>query len=154
MARIDLASQFTDVRSRIATQPTTPTSADTTDGPRYRRLTRKETLLRADQLTSLAALARHRMRQRRVRTERITENTLVRIAIDLLLDNQDLLDGSTEEELADSILRNVARLGERHSSTTPLPRSGSSDKTPTVPDHGGAGLSESESPQLAKGRRS
>src|SRR3546814_17705643 len=98
MARIDLASQFTDVRSRIATQPTTPTSADTTDGPRYRRLTRKETLLRADQLTRLAALARHRMRQRPVRRESITEKPHVRIALDPLLHNTDLTDAPTEQQ--------------------------------------------------------
>jgi hypothetical protein len=89
----------------------------TGDGPRYRRFTRKETLLRPDQLVDLAALARYQIKQRRLRVERITENTLVRIAIDLLLDNQDLLDGSTEAELAESIMRTVAVCTSRPSPT-------------------------------------
>lgn len=152
MARIDLAAQFTDVRTRVATQRTTPAVA-ATDGPRYRRLTRKETLLRADQLTNLAALARHRMRQRRVRTERITENTLVRIAVDLLLDNQDLLDGSTEEELADSILRKVASLSDRHSSAAMPPMSDCSGQTLTLTEHENVEPSEHDSSELLKGRR-
>lgn len=154
MARIDLAAQFTDVRTRVATQQTAPAAAAAIDGPRYRRLTRKETLLRADQLTSLAALARHRMRQRRVRTERITENTLVRIAVDLLLDNQDLLDGSTEEELADSILRKVARLSDRHRSTAMPPASDCSGQTATLPERENVDLLGSGSSEMLKGRRS
>ncbi|MCC4248226.1 MULTISPECIES: hypothetical protein [Microbacterium] len=134
MARIDLASQFHDVRSRVSTQPTTPPAAGVQDGPKYRRLTRKETLLHADQLVDLAALARFRMKQRRIRTERITENSLVRIAVDLLLDNQDLLDGSTEAELRDSILIGVARLTAR-------------SETPTSAEGRGSELPRSDSPE-------
>src|SRR3546814_6262536 len=43
------------------------------------------------------------MRRRRVKDERITENTLIRVAIDLLLAHQDQLQGATEEELRESV---------------------------------------------------
>lgn len=64
---------------------------------------RKETRLRADQIEALAAIAR-RLNIRRLPTNRrITENTLIRIAVDLLLDNQEALNGQTEAELRHSI---------------------------------------------------
>ena len=83
-------------------------SSPASHAPNHRGLTRKEVLLRADQLADLTALARRCMQQRGEASERITENSLVRIAIDLLLDNHDLLRGSTEDELTISILAAVA----------------------------------------------
>ena len=41
--------------------------------------------MRADQDVALTALANELMRRRPVKAERITENTLIRVAIDLLL---------------------------------------------------------------------
>jgi hypothetical protein len=142
MARIDLATQFTDVRARVDTQPAAATTNEG-DGPKYRRFTRKETLLRADQLVDLSALARFRMKKRRVRTERITENTLVRIAVDLLLDNQDLLDGSTEDEIRSILLGAVARLADRsqHAPSLSTPRSS------VPPDSGTSTVRGSGSPE-------
>jgi hypothetical protein len=67
--------------------------------PRYLQLVRKDTRLREDQLTDLTDLARRLSRRRRVSGERITENTLIRIAVDLLLSQADKLDGNTEDEL-------------------------------------------------------
>jgi len=68
----------------------------------YRSFERKEARLRADQYTKLTEEAR---RLNRVRTSgsRITENTLIRVAIDLLLDRSEQLAGETEYELRKSV---------------------------------------------------
>jgi len=70
---------------------------------RYDELLRKETRLRADQYSRLTELSRRLNRERRGRGERITENTLIRVAIDLLLDRHDDLAGNTETELRQSM---------------------------------------------------
>lgn len=73
-------------------------------GPRFAEFERKEARLRQDQLDALDALAR---RIKRARTpgagERITDNTLIRVAVDLLIARQDELSGSTEDELRKSV---------------------------------------------------
>jgi len=61
--------------------------------PPYLTYVRKECRLRPDQLDALTALARKLNRERRGRGERITENTLLRLATDLLL-------SLSEEEVA------------------------------------------------------
>jgi hypothetical protein len=66
--------------------------------PKYLQLVRKETRLREDQLEQLTALAR-KLNRRRKGGERITENTLIRVAIDLLLSKEAELAGTTEAEL-------------------------------------------------------
>jgi hypothetical protein len=53
--------------------------------PPYLTYVPKECRLRPDQLDALTALARRLNRERRGRGERITENTLLRLATDLLL---------------------------------------------------------------------
>ncbi|MEM4670664.1 MAG: hypothetical protein QW650_09135, partial [Thermofilum sp.] len=53
--------------------------------PPYLTYVRKECRLRPDQLDALTALARRLNRERRGKGERITENTLIRWAVDLLL---------------------------------------------------------------------
>lgn len=76
-------------------------------GPLYRRLARKEARLREDQYVALSRLVRILARRRTDRSgPRLTENTLIRIAIDLLLSRADRLIGNTESELRDSVLRN------------------------------------------------
>lgn len=70
--------------------------------PKYLRLQRKEARLREEQLDALASLSRRLNRQKRGRGERITENTLLRVAVDLLLTQEDRLYGDTEEELNSS----------------------------------------------------
>jgi hypothetical protein len=68
--------------------------------PKYLALERKEARLRGDQVDSLASLARRVNRQKPSRGgERITENTLIRVAVDWLLSQQDYVGGSTEEEI-------------------------------------------------------
>ena len=59
--------------------------------------------MRSDQLDSLTNLSRRLNKQRRSRGERITENTLVRVAIDLLLERTDELGGFTEDDLRSSV---------------------------------------------------
>ncbi|WP_125079717.1 hypothetical protein [Mycobacterium sp. P7213] len=70
---------------------------------RYDKLERKETRLRPDQYSSLSELSRSLNRQRRGRGDRITENTLIRVAIDLLLSREAELAGATEADLRTSL---------------------------------------------------
>ncbi|NBD31970.1 MAG: hypothetical protein GVY17_03090 [Cyanobacteria bacterium] len=63
---------------------------------------RKEARLREDQFDNLTTLART-LNRRRNGGERITENTLIRLAVDLLLKEAEQLDGSTEEELREAL---------------------------------------------------
>ncbi|GAA6756341.1 hypothetical protein Thermus77420_18170 [Thermus thalpophilus] len=53
--------------------------------PKYLTYVRKECRLRPDQLDALTALARKLNRERKGKGERITENTLIRWAVDLYL---------------------------------------------------------------------
>lgn len=68
--------------------------------PKYLALERKEARLRGDQVDSLAALARRVNRRKASRGgERITENTLIRVAVDWLLGQEGHVGGSSEEEI-------------------------------------------------------
>ncbi len=78
------------------------TDSGTNNQPKYLTLLRKETRLREDQFDDLTALART-LNRRRKGGERITENTLIRLAVDLLLKEADQLEGSTEEELREAL---------------------------------------------------
>jgi len=60
--------------------------------------------IRPDQSEDLAALRRRILRGRADRSERITDNTLLRVAVDLLLARVDELAGDTEDEMAASLL--------------------------------------------------
>ena len=77
----------------------------TDEGPRYLQLARKEVRFRDDHLEALDKLARRLQSARRGHTgERITENTLVRVAVAALLQRADNLMGRTEAELLESLL--------------------------------------------------
>jgi hypothetical protein len=71
--------------------------------PKYLRLERKELLIWPDQVTSLSILARVLNRNRQGAGERITINTLIRVAVALLLSRSQDLAGTTEEELRRSL---------------------------------------------------
>lgn len=129
MPKVDLRQQLSDTRARPGESD--PSFAG--DGPMYATLVRKDVRLRADQTVALTALTRTLMRRRTTRTERITENTLIRVAIDVLLHSVDTLQGSTEDELRRSALT------ARSSRTPQLPRSG----TPEAPDSGEQGVPDS-----------
>lgn len=73
------------------------------DLPTYLRLVRKETRLRDDQQNQLTVEARRLNRAKAAGTPRITDNTLIRIAVDLLLDRVSRASGDDEA----SILRSL-----------------------------------------------
>lgn len=70
---------------------------------RFDQYERKEARLRPDQYGRLSTTSRELNRARRSTGERITENTLIRVAIDLLLERGDQLTGATEAELRKSV---------------------------------------------------
>jgi hypothetical protein len=70
---------------------------------RFDELERKEARVRLDQYEALQTLSRQLNRSRNRRGERITENTLIRVAIDLLLSRQGEVAGTTEAELRESV---------------------------------------------------
>jgi len=68
--------------------------------PKYLALQRKEARLRGDQMDALASLARRMNRGKAKRGgERITENTLIRVAVDWLLGQDEPVGASSEEEI-------------------------------------------------------
>jgi hypothetical protein len=82
--------------------------------PKYLALERKEARLRGDQVDSLASLARRVNRRKASRGgERITENTLIRVAVDWLLSQEQYVGGSTEEEIRRGLSVAEPRIG-RH----------------------------------------
>ncbi|GHB75708.1 hypothetical protein GCM10010331_74400 [Streptomyces xanthochromogenes] len=73
--------------------------------PKWTTLERKEARLRSDQLADLADLRRHLSARRLDRSEIITDNTLIRVAVDVLLQvHAERLQGDTEEALLASAL--------------------------------------------------
>ncbi len=87
-------------RSTRAPQPRRRATA----GPRYLELDRKELRIRGDQADDLTALTRRLNRARKSEGERITDNTLIRVAIDLLMRDRGKIQGATEAELLESVL--------------------------------------------------
>lgn len=88
----------------VSKQQTNVLSDSQTDEvPKYLTLVRKEARLREDQLDDLTSLARSLNRKRQGSGERITENTLIRIAVDLLMNQSNELEGTTEQELTASV---------------------------------------------------
>ena len=90
---------------RVARGPGDAGTAGVTESqvPKWQRLERKELRLRADQLDELARIRRTLNRQRGGEGERITENTLIRVAVDVLLGRAGRLRGTTEDELRKSV---------------------------------------------------
>lgn len=76
---------------------------DLAGGVGYDKLEAKAARIHERQVTALADLARRLNKQRAGEGHRITENTLIRLGIDLLLERSDDLDGTTEAELAASL---------------------------------------------------
>ena len=102
----DSGSDRVSPEARAQTLEVTDSGSDRPGGvPPYLRLTRKEVRFREAQLDVLDRTVRRLMRARRGGGERITENTLVRVAVDLLLERADELTGATEAELLRSLRR-------------------------------------------------
>ncbi|MCT9141728.1 hypothetical protein [Streptomyces violarus] len=94
----------TESRTPEVPDSRTPEVPDSGD-PKWRTLERKEARLRKDQLSDLADLRRYLGARRRDRSEIITDNTLIRVAVDLLLKGHaHRLHGDTEEALLQSVL--------------------------------------------------
>lgn len=72
-------------------------------GVGFDKLERKETRLSADQYAELTTIARGLNRSRAGEGHRITENTLIRLGIDLLRERAGDLSGTTEDELRASL---------------------------------------------------
>lgn len=71
--------------------------------PRYLTLMRKEARITATQADELSRLVRTLNRARCGQGERITDNTLIRVAIGLLMERVADLRGATEAELFQSL---------------------------------------------------
>ena len=71
--------------------------------PPYLQYERKEARLRTDQLTNLTVRARQLNKTKTAGSDRITDNTLIRIAVDLLLSRANELHGGDEAELRASL---------------------------------------------------
>lgn len=69
----------------------------------YLRFVRKETRLREDQQNALTQHARRLNRARAGGSPRITDNTLIRVAVDLLLDRIDTAAGDDEAAILTSL---------------------------------------------------
>ncbi|MFJ6709238.1 MULTISPECIES: hypothetical protein [unclassified Streptomyces] len=112
--------------------------------PKWATLERKEARLRSDQLTDLADLRRHLGAHRRDRSEIITDNTLIRVAVDLLLQGHaHRLHGDTEEALLASVLprrRAVAAVEE------PAPEKAEEASTRRARRTGGGKVERSQTP--------
>lgn len=87
-----------------AVQPRARASGGPRYGPRYLELDRKELRIRGDQADDLTVLTRQLNRARKGEGQRITDNTLIRVAIDLLLRDGAKLQGTTEADLLRSAL--------------------------------------------------
>lgn len=86
----------------------TPAPAPVASEPLYLRLVRKETRLREEQYETLTEYARKLNRAKAPGAgERITENTLIRIAIDLLIPHLGEMSGDDEAQLRESVTNRV-----------------------------------------------
>jgi hypothetical protein len=96
-------------------QPKTRRSAPVRNDarPLYLRMVRKEARLRERQYEALTQHARRLSRARGGQGPRITENTLIRIAVDLLLDRIEAASGVDEAALLESIRRPASGQGGR-----------------------------------------
>lgn len=95
-------------KSQSARAKAAPTPAPVTSEPLYLRLVRKETRLREEQYETLTEYARKLNRAKAPGTgERITENTLIRVAIDLLLPHLGEMSGNDEAQLRESVTNRV-----------------------------------------------
>ncbi len=77
-------------------------NSGTSEVPKFQALERKDTRLRPDQVEELRRLAKRLSQARTDRSERITENTLIRVALDMLFARSEALRGNNEDELRQS----------------------------------------------------
>jgi len=92
-------SRVTKVIAELNTEP----AAEDPATPAYLRFVRKETRLREDQQNQLTLQARRLNRAKRSAGARITENSLIRVAVDLFLAQVDRAVGDDEDAIRKSI---------------------------------------------------
>ena len=85
------------VEKQIAKLPADPPT------PAYLRYVRKETRLREDQQNQLTLQARRLNRAKKSQGSRITENSLIRVAVDLLLAKIERASGDDEDAIRNSM---------------------------------------------------
>jgi outer membrane protein OmpA-like peptidoglycan-associated protein len=88
---------------QAATSAPPTTALETQADAHFTSFQRKETRLRADQQNALTEHARRLNRAKGTGGQRITDNTLIRVAVDLLLSRTDKLTGRDESELRRSL---------------------------------------------------
>ena len=95
---------------RLPSQVTPPTDIETigpstvdSTAPAYLRYVRKETRLREDQQNQLTVQARRLNRAKKTQGARITENSLIRVAVDLLLARIERASGDDEDAIRKSL---------------------------------------------------
>lgn len=106
MARKDMTTMLGSIPKREPLAPdvdAVAVSGLAERGARFDALERKEARLRADQVEALARLQRSLNRARGGRGRRVTENTLIRLGVDLLLAREPDLAGVDEGSLAASL---------------------------------------------------
>ena len=91
--------------------------------PSWEEMGRKEVRVYSDQVLALTTL-RMRINKGKKGSERITDNTLIRVAIDLLLLNQDSLSGTNESELRMSVTSRHGSFGTSGDAKTRGPKVG------------------------------
>lgn len=78
-----------------------------------KQLSPKYVQLRGDQQIELDVVARELQAARTHKGERLTANTVIRVAVDVILAHRERLVGDTEEELRTNLLAYVKELEER-----------------------------------------
>lgn len=96
-------SQRKPAAPKPATKTSAPAAAPPAGVPRYLTLVRKELRITEDQADHIGRTARSLNLARQGQGERITDNTLVRLGISLLIDRLGDLHGTTEAELYESL---------------------------------------------------
>lgn len=96
-------ANLTDLIGERKERTSSPARPEAQSGPKYLRLDTKDVRFWPGQRTDLEMLVQELNRQRRRQGERITVNTLVRLAAAWIVEHGDQLQGITEEELAESL---------------------------------------------------
>lgn len=101
-APVTRAMPASRIKAAIQKPPSKPSSEEPTL-PAYLRYVRKETRLREDQQNQLTLQARRLNRAKTTRGARITENSLIRVAVDLFLAQADRAVGDDEDAIRKSM---------------------------------------------------
>ncbi|MCG9890851.1 MAG: hypothetical protein MH252_07235 [Thermosynechococcaceae cyanobacterium MS004] len=105
----ELAVENEQISKGSDIQSTVVTEFVATKVPKYLSLERKEVRLPSEHIDELTRLVRRLNRQKTGRDERITENTLIRIAVSLLVDFGESITGNNERELLESLRGSIGK---------------------------------------------